>query len=38
MIEQGVDIYTVKEFLGHKTLAMTETLCEGLPHQSQGQI
>src|SRR5437667_4599046 len=24
MIEQGVDIYTVKEFLGHKTLAMTE--------------
>jgi len=24
MIEQGVDIYTVKEFLGHATLAMTE--------------
>jgi integrase len=24
MIEHGVDIYTVKEFLGHKTLAMTE--------------
>jgi integrase len=24
MIEQGVDMYTVKEFLGHKTLAMTE--------------
>jgi integrase len=24
MIEQGVDIYTVKEFLGHKSLAMTE--------------
>src|SRR5207247_6671406 len=24
MIEQGVDVYTVKEFLGHKTLAMTE--------------
>ncbi len=24
MIEMGVDIYTVKEFLGHKTLAMTE--------------
>jgi len=24
MIEQGGDIYTVKEFLGHKTLAMTE--------------
>jgi integrase len=24
MIEQGVDIYTVKEFLGHRSLAMTE--------------
>jgi hypothetical protein len=24
MIEQGVDIYTVKEFLGHTSLAMTE--------------
>ncbi len=24
MIEQGVDIYTVKEFLGHKSLSMTE--------------
>ena len=24
MIEQGVDIYTVKEFLGHASLAMTE--------------
>ena len=24
MIEQGVDVYTVKEFLGHKSLAMTE--------------
>jgi integrase len=24
MIEMGVDIYTVKEFLGHKSLAMTE--------------
>ena len=24
MIEQGIDIYTVKEFLGHKSLAMTE--------------
>jgi integrase len=24
MIDQGVDIYTVKEFLGHKSLAMTE--------------
>jgi hypothetical protein len=24
MIEQGVDIFTVKEFLGHKTLKMTE--------------
>lgn len=24
MIEQGVDIYTVKEFLGHGSLAMTE--------------
>jgi hypothetical protein len=24
MIEQGVDIYTVKEFLGHKSLTMTE--------------
>src|SRR5207237_8324405 len=24
MIEQGVDIYTVKEFLGHSSLAMTE--------------
>lgn len=24
MIEQGVDIYTVKEFLGHATLSMTE--------------
>jgi integrase/uncharacterized coiled-coil protein SlyX len=24
MIEQGVDIHTVKEFLGHKSLAMTE--------------
>ncbi len=24
MIEQGVDIYTVKEFLGHKSLNMTE--------------
>jgi integrase len=24
MIDQGVDIYTVKEFLGHKTLQMTE--------------
>ncbi|GHO86061.1 hypothetical protein KSZ_40670 [Dictyobacter formicarum] len=24
MIETGVDIYTVKEFLGHKSLAMTE--------------
>jgi integrase len=24
MIEAGVDIYTVKEFLGHKSLAMTE--------------
>jgi integrase len=24
MIEHGVDIYTVKEFLGHKSLAMTE--------------
>ncbi len=24
MIEQGVDIYTVKEFLGHKSIAMTE--------------
>jgi integrase len=24
MIEQGIDIYTVKEFLGHKSLSMTE--------------
>jgi integrase len=24
MIDQGVDVYTVKEFLGHKSLAMTE--------------
>ncbi len=24
MIEQGVDIYTVKEFLGHRSLGMTE--------------
>jgi hypothetical protein len=24
MIEQGIDIYTVKEFLGHTSLAMTE--------------
>ena len=24
MIEQGIDIYTVKEFLGHASLAMTE--------------
>ncbi len=24
MIEQGVDIYTVKEYLGHKSVAMTE--------------
>ena len=24
MIEQGVDIYTVKEFLGHRSLTMTE--------------
>lgn len=24
MIEMGVDIYTVKEFLGHKSIAMTE--------------
>lgn len=24
MIEQGVDIYTVKEFLGHASLSMTE--------------
>lgn len=24
MIEQGIDIYTVKEFLGHRSLAMTE--------------
>jgi hypothetical protein len=24
MIDQGIDIYTVKEFLGHKSLAMTE--------------
>jgi len=24
MIEQGIDIYTVKEFLGHKSLTMTE--------------
>jgi hypothetical protein len=24
MIEQGVDIYTVKEFLGHTSLSMTE--------------
>jgi integrase len=24
MIEQGVDIYTVKEFLGHRSLVMTE--------------
>src|SRR5258708_1508954 len=24
MIDQGVDIYTVKEFLGHKSLQMTE--------------
>ncbi len=24
MIEMGIDIYTVKEFLGHKSLAMTE--------------
>ena len=24
MIDQGIDIYTVKEFLGHRSLAMTE--------------
>ncbi len=24
MVEQGIDIYTVKEFLGHKSLSMTE--------------
>ncbi len=24
MIDQGVDVYTVKEFLGHRSLAMTE--------------
>jgi len=24
MIEQGIDIYTVKEFLGHKSLSMKE--------------
>jgi integrase len=24
MIEQGIDIYTIKEFLGHTSLAMTE--------------
>jgi integrase len=24
MIEQGIDVYTVKEFLGHKSLTMTE--------------